>query len=57
MITALMTGANWGMGLEFCRQLIARGDTVIATCRRSSAELKAAASQDFRRCRDFSHSP
>jgi NAD(P)-dependent dehydrogenase (short-subunit alcohol dehydrogenase family) len=29
------------MGLEFCRQLIARGDTVIATCRRPSTELKA----------------
>ncbi len=41
MITALVTGANRGMGLEFCRQLIARGDTVIATCRRPSAELKA----------------
>lgn len=41
MITVLVTGANKGIGLEFCRQLIARGDAVIATCRRPSAELKA----------------
>ncbi len=40
-ITILITGANKGIGLEFCRQLITRGDTVIATCRRVSAELKA----------------
>jgi hypothetical protein len=26
MITALVTGANKGMGLEFCRQLLARID-------------------------------
>lgn len=41
MVTALVTGANKGMGLEFCRQLSARGDQVIATCRRPSPELKA----------------
>ncbi|HEU0203635.1 MAG TPA: SDR family oxidoreductase, partial [Burkholderiaceae bacterium] len=41
MVTTLITGANKGMGLEFCRQLVARGDNVIATCRRSSPELKA----------------
>lgn len=41
MITALVTGANRGMGLEFCRQLLARGDKVVATCRRASAGLKA----------------
>jgi len=41
MITALVTGANKGIGLEFCRQLAARGDTVIATCRRPSAALVA----------------
>ena len=29
----LITGANRGLGLEFTRQLIARGDQVIATCR------------------------
>jgi NAD(P)-dependent dehydrogenase (short-subunit alcohol dehydrogenase family) len=30
---ALVTGANRGLGLEFVRQLLARGDRVIATCR------------------------
>lgn len=41
MITALVTGANKGMGLEFCRQLSGRGDKIIATCRSPSAELQA----------------
>jgi len=39
MAMALVTGANRGIGLELCRQLAARGDDVIATCRRSRAEL------------------
>ena len=30
----LVTGANRGLGLEFVHQLLARGDRVIATCRR-----------------------
>jgi NAD(P)-dependent dehydrogenase (short-subunit alcohol dehydrogenase family) len=30
----LVTGANRGLGLEFTRQLVDRGDRVIATCRR-----------------------
>ena len=30
---ALVTGANRGLGLEFVRQLLARGDHVVATCR------------------------
>lgn len=29
----LVTGANRGLGLAFCRQLLARGDRVIAACR------------------------
>ncbi|WP_240096598.1 SDR family oxidoreductase [Thermomonas flagellata] len=33
----LVTGANRGLGLEFTRQLLARGDAVIATCRRPAA--------------------
>lgn len=31
--TSLVTGANRGLGLEFVRQLLARGDRVVATCR------------------------
>ena len=34
-----MTGSNRGIGLELCRQLAARGDSVIAVCRSPSAEL------------------
>jgi NAD(P)-dependent dehydrogenase (short-subunit alcohol dehydrogenase family) len=30
---ALVTGANRGLGLEFARQLLARGHRVVATCR------------------------
>jgi NAD(P)-dependent dehydrogenase (short-subunit alcohol dehydrogenase family) len=30
---ALVTGANRGIGLEFVRQLLVRGDRVVATCR------------------------
>ena len=39
MIVSLITGANRGIGLELCRQLAARGEEVIATCRQSSPEL------------------
>lgn len=35
----LVTGANRGMGLEFVRQLLARGDRVIATCRQPGKAL------------------
>ena len=33
MRRVLVTGANRGLGLEFTRQLLARGDRVIAACR------------------------
>ncbi len=39
MATALITGANRGIGLELARQLAKRGDEVIATCRTRSEEL------------------
>jgi NAD(P)-dependent dehydrogenase (short-subunit alcohol dehydrogenase family) len=31
---SVVTGANRGLGLEFTRQLLARGDRVVAACRR-----------------------
>ena len=39
MATYLVTGANRGIGWEYCRQLKERGDTVIAICRSVSNEL------------------
>jgi NAD(P)-dependent dehydrogenase (short-subunit alcohol dehydrogenase family) len=41
MGVAVVTGANRGIGLELARQLAARGQRVVAVCRRSSAELDA----------------
>ena len=41
MKTFLVTGANRGIGLEYCRQLQERGDRVIAVCRTSSPDLEA----------------
>ncbi len=41
MSTVLVTGANRGIGLELVKQLAARGDTVIAVCRKPSPELEA----------------
>ena len=35
----VITGANRGIGLEFCRQLVSRGDKVTALCRTTSPEL------------------
>jgi NAD(P)-dependent dehydrogenase (short-subunit alcohol dehydrogenase family) len=40
MATYLITGANRGIGYEYCRQLQQRGDRVIAVCRQPSNELK-----------------
>jgi NAD(P)-dependent dehydrogenase (short-subunit alcohol dehydrogenase family) len=42
MATWVVTGANRGIGLELCRQVRARGETVVAACRRSSPELGGA---------------
>ncbi len=41
MATYLVTGANRGIGFEYCRQLQARGDSVIAVCRTATEDLKA----------------
>jgi NAD(P)-dependent dehydrogenase (short-subunit alcohol dehydrogenase family) len=43
MATWIVTGANRGIGLELCRQLVARGEDVIAACRTASKELDALA--------------
>lgn len=40
MATYVVTGANRGIGLEYCRQLSSRGDRVIAVCREPSDELQ-----------------
>jgi NAD(P)-dependent dehydrogenase (short-subunit alcohol dehydrogenase family) len=41
MTTALITGANRGIGLELVRQMRSRGDRVLAVCRSGSPELAA----------------
>ena len=41
MARILVTGASRGIGLELCKQLAARGDEVIAACRRSNEALAA----------------
>lgn len=39
MSRVLVTGANRGIGLELCRQLLGRGTEIIAVCRQSSSAL------------------
>ncbi|CAN5186618.1 SDR family oxidoreductase [soil metagenome] len=41
MAQYLVTGASRGIGLALCRELVTRGDDVVATCRRPSAELES----------------
>jgi NAD(P)-dependent dehydrogenase (short-subunit alcohol dehydrogenase family) len=41
MPVCLVTGANRGIGLALCKQLVERGDQVIAACRHASDELTA----------------
>ena len=41
MATWLVTGANRGIGLALCQRLSARGERVVAACRRSSVALDA----------------
>jgi len=40
MTNVLITGANRGIGLELCRCFRARGESVIAVCRKPSDELQ-----------------
>lgn len=41
MARYLVTGANRGLGFEFCANLSKRGEQVVALCRKSSSELQA----------------
>ncbi|WP_094553828.1 SDR family oxidoreductase [Synechococcus sp. 1G10] len=40
MATVLITGANRGIGFEYCKQLASRGDSVVAVCRHPSPDLE-----------------
>jgi NAD(P)-dependent dehydrogenase (short-subunit alcohol dehydrogenase family) len=48
MSTVLVNGANRGIGLAYARQLLQRGDQVIAVCRTPSPELEALRGQGLR---------
>jgi NAD(P)-dependent dehydrogenase (short-subunit alcohol dehydrogenase family) len=50
MGASVVTGANRGIGLELARQLKARGASVVAVCRKSSAELDALGVRVESRC-------
>src|SRR5262245_20427308 len=39
MALTIVTGSNRGIGLSLCEQLKARGASVLAACRKASAEL------------------
>jgi len=41
MRNIVITGANRGIGLEYCKQFKQKGDHVIALCRQSSPELRS----------------
>jgi NAD(P)-dependent dehydrogenase (short-subunit alcohol dehydrogenase family) len=45
MAVVLITGCNRGIGLELCRQYLARGDSVIAVCRKPGEELQASGAE------------
>ncbi len=47
MAVVVITGANRGIGLAMVEQLTARGDEVIALCRRASAALQATGAEIF----------
>lgn len=40
MTTIVVTGCNRGIGYQLCKQLLARGDTVIGVCRSGGDELQ-----------------
>jgi NAD(P)-dependent dehydrogenase (short-subunit alcohol dehydrogenase family) len=47
MANVVISGANRGMGLEFVKQYLAKGDTVYALCRNSSDELNQTSAKVF----------
>jgi NAD(P)-dependent dehydrogenase (short-subunit alcohol dehydrogenase family) len=51
MATALVTGANRGIGLALCRRFVKRGDAVVAVCRTTSPDLDALAASSGGRVR------